>query len=107
MFPAGEVEDCEECVGVAFVCVDFDGCAEEGLGENEVCEGAKVEQGVVDVEELAEEGFQAVKVDGGLRVEHFKGDIDFGEVLRWGIGELVNEGAVTCAPLTIPREVIR
>jgi hypothetical protein len=45
------------------------------LGEDHVCEGGEVEELVVDVEELFEEGFEAVEVYGWLWVEPFEVDV--------------------------------
>lgn len=78
----GKGEGGYECVGVCFFPVDFYGGADGGVGEDEVGEGGGVEEGAVDVEELAEEGFGAVEVDCGVEVEPFEVDVDDVEVLK-------------------------
>lgn len=75
------IEDSEECIGVAFVPVHFDGGAEERLREYQFCERRDIEEGTVNVEELSEERLQSVEVVCGLGVKHFEIDADCVHVL--------------------------
>ena len=51
------------------------------MRQDQVCEGGHVEEVAVDVEELAEEGLDAVEVDFGVKVKPFEVYVDNVEVL--------------------------
>jgi hypothetical protein len=70
------VQGGQEGVGVGLVAADLDGGADGGLLEDEGDEVVQVEDGVVDVEQLAAEGPEAQEVYGGLRVEELELDVE-------------------------------
>ena len=94
-FVGGKIQDGENGVGVGLVTVDLDGATEERLREDQVGEFGEIEELGVDVEELPQEGFNAVEVNGGLGVKPFKVYVDDVHIL----GEAGLVGCREGAPL--------
>jgi hypothetical protein len=76
-----QVEGREHRVRVVGLAVYFHSRPDRRLAEDQVGEGGDGDEGGVDVEELAEEGLGAFKVDIGVEVEPFEVDVYDVEVL--------------------------
>lgn len=86
------IQHSEERIGVTLVPVDLYGGAEQRLRQDQVRECGDVKEGVVGVEELAQQRLEPVEVVRGLRVEHLEVDIDNVEGL--GVRVRVGHGGV-------------
>ena len=76
MFP--QIQHGQKSVRIAFLPLTLHRRAQQRLREDQVGEGGEVEEGVVGVEELAEEGFEAGEVGCGGGVEVFEVDVEEG-----------------------------
>jgi hypothetical protein len=76
-----QVQHGQKSERVGLVPAHFDGRPDQRLRQDQVGQRGQVEQPGILVEELAQQGLQALKIDRRLRVKPLELDLDLGDVL--------------------------